>query len=444
MSNPLQGAARALRSPSDSESRELRVWTLGELLADPALTAPPVAIIPSLAYEGRVTLLSGREKSGKSTLVGQAVAALSAGTVFLDVPLTKRRTLWFALDEQKGDLVRRARDYEADPGQFLIADQRPESAARFAEVIRLHGADLVVVDTLSDLWAGFVRDEKDATQVGPFVRQYAQAVRDTGAGLILLHHLPKAPGASYRGSTALGSVVDILATLTPFRAPGSDEHDDETSQDDGRRVLFVRGRNIPTMTTRLSFDGERYSRGDAPLPLKRRILSLLSDAPMSANDVREALSKRKEEVLAQLRELRGDGLVEQESTRAPYVITSTGMRYLAGTDVGTDSMKTSTGVVSSGTLLELSGNQSGTYALGGQGESVPAGDSLSLSREPMGVWAVISKRNNRQVDTVAAATERDARAAAERRGHAYTTHTVTRTGHTANPQAHTTEAPHAS
>jgi RecA-family ATPase len=293
MNNPLSDAVTAPDTTADLRERYSHVRSLGELLADPSLTQLPTPIIPSFAYEGRVTLLSGREKSGKSTLVGQALSALSAGSAFLDNQLEKRRTLWLALDEPLGDLVRRAGEYGADPANFLISDERPESAHHLADLIRHCRADAVVVDTLSELWSVEVKNENDATEVGPFMRAYTRVARDTGAGLIFLHHLPKARGPLYRGSTALGAAVDILARLTHPRPPGTDADEDDGDYDDGRRVLVLKGRGGIAGTLALSFDGSHYSRGDAPLPLPHRVLSAVSQGAVSSTAVANRLGSER-------------------------------------------------------------------------------------------------------------------------------------------------------
>jgi len=60
--------------------------SLAEILADPDVIRPPVALVPRMAWTGRVTLLAAREKIGKSTLAGAAVAALSSGVRFMGEP----------------------------------------------------------------------------------------------------------------------------------------------------------------------------------------------------------------------------------------------------------------------------------------------------------------------------------------------------------------------
>ena len=86
-----------------SIARSLREW-----MVDPELLRPPRIILPHVAVEGRVTLLSGREKIGKSTFVGAVVAAASRGESVLGAPPNAPvSTLWYAIDEPASDAVRR-------------------------------------------------------------------------------------------------------------------------------------------------------------------------------------------------------------------------------------------------------------------------------------------------------------------------------------------------
>ena len=75
------------------------IRTLAEWLTDPGALEPPPMIIPYLALAGRVTLLAAKEKVGKSTFMGQCVAAFSQGAEFLGQPCGPGKVLWYALDE---------------------------------------------------------------------------------------------------------------------------------------------------------------------------------------------------------------------------------------------------------------------------------------------------------------------------------------------------------
>jgi AAA domain-containing protein len=136
------------------------VLRLADLLADPALLAPPAALLPRLAWAGRVTLLASAEKLGKSTLAGQAAAALVTGGRFLGEAVATSPVLWFALDEPLGDLVRRLAAYGARDEVFVC--QQPATADQLEQLIRTTAAQLVVVDTLLEYFAGTVQDPNQA------------------------------------------------------------------------------------------------------------------------------------------------------------------------------------------------------------------------------------------------------------------------------------------
>src|SRR3972149_31918 len=70
---------------------------LGELQQDPELLRVPERLIDLPVFRGCITLLSGREKVGKSTKINQEIAAASP---HLNV-------LWLAVDEWKGFTVQR-------------------------------------------------------------------------------------------------------------------------------------------------------------------------------------------------------------------------------------------------------------------------------------------------------------------------------------------------
>lgn len=288
--------------------------TLRELLENPLLLQPPPALLEGVAYEGRVTLLSAREKSGKSTLLTQAVAALSAGSNFLGGDLLPARALIYSIDEAVSDTVQRLYAYNADPDEVGLQTERP-SAADMREEIEGTGAKLVVVDTLAELWNGLIDSDRDAGHVGRFLRPFIEVARETGVALVLLHHTTKL-GEEYRGSVQLGASVDLVLTLsrprlrTTASSTAADWNDDDA--DDGRRVLRGTGRGGVKVDLRLAFDGERYRIGDAPMPLRSRLLALLAGGPASGNSLEERLGGRRETLLATLRDTHEAGLIEPQ------------------------------------------------------------------------------------------------------------------------------------
>ncbi|CAN5706008.1 hypothetical protein BH23GEM1_BH23GEM1_00530 [soil metagenome] len=295
-------------------------FTLRELYDKPELLAPSKAVIPSIAYEDRTTLLSSREKCGKSTLLGQACAAGSKGGEFFGQQLQPFRTLWYAIDEPVSDTVRRFQLYGADPDAITVQPERPTASEMRAE-IDAAGAGVAVIDALSRLWRGRLDSANNNDAVADFLWPYIEAAREAGVALVLLYHTSKA-GREYRGGIELGACVDLPITLRKQGQKQPADADDgfdadyaDDSRDDGRRLLVGRGRNVD-VKIRLAFDGERYALGDSPMPLRARILAELAHDPGSANALADMLNARKDRVLAEIRDLRAEGLVEQRGTGA--------------------------------------------------------------------------------------------------------------------------------
>ena len=101
--------------------------SLGDLLADPSLLVEPEILIPFLAVTNRTTLLSGREKSGKSTLTAQLVADATRGRDVLGMPIpVPRSVLWYSIDEPLGDIIhgnQTFRIHKASVNDALVCDK---------------------------------------------------------------------------------------------------------------------------------------------------------------------------------------------------------------------------------------------------------------------------------------------------------------------------------
>lgn len=257
-----------------SSARLLRDW-----LANPELLQLPEITIPYLAVEGRVTLLSGREKIGKSTLVGCAVAAASRGERVLSAPLIQSVScLWYALDEPVADTVRRFDNLGADVTRIAINDE-PRTASELLAALEIDlahfiGIDLVVVDTLSKLITMSGVEPNSAREVEPIIAGLADFFHRENVSAILNYHTGKG-GREYRGSTAIGANVDEVLTL---RKRGQAEEDDfdEDSSDDGRRLLVQDGRNLRGRVQLTCVDGVYQLYEDTNSP-RTRILDTLRD-----------------------------------------------------------------------------------------------------------------------------------------------------------------------
>ena len=313
--------------------RPLREWR-----AYPALWEPPTALVQDILYPGVVTMIAAREKMGKTSLVAQMAAALSVGGWFLGSQVPRVKVLWYAMDEPLGAALVRFDGLKAD-GDLLVTRERPELASDFRRALMVHRPDVVVWDSLGDLWEGKV-DSNSHDQTRAYLKPFIREARDINAAVVAIYH-SNASGTKYAGAVAIGAVVDAPLMLKP-RGVVTGE-DGEDLPDDGRRLLEGRTRygivRIP-----LGFASGLYQRGEDAPPLTRRVLQVLADEPQSLNALTATLGARKSTVGDVVREhVSGSRVIR---TGNHLTVTQAGLDFLAGT----------------------TGNHSGTDA---RGEAVP-------------------------------------------------------------------------
>jgi AAA domain len=193
---------------------------LGELLRRPELLTSPAPAIPHLAWPGLKTLLSGREKSGKSTFALAGAAAASSGSPFLGEEAVPKVVLWVT-EEPLGVVVRRAQAMKADPTRFIILTMEANPAEQLHHAVDQWRPQIVVIDTLYR-YAG-VEDENDAAVWLPVFARL-DALTRAGVAILLLVHATKASRrGEYRGSSAIGGHVDAILAMSAPNA-GSVRH----------------------------------------------------------------------------------------------------------------------------------------------------------------------------------------------------------------------------
>lgn len=174
---------------------------------------------------GAVTVLAGREKAGKSTLLWALIAAVLAGREFCGQPVVQTPVVVLS-EETDMALVQKFTRFGIGPDSALSV--RPRSGLtfrpRWEDAVALTGmetertgAGLVVVDTLS-WWANLPPEaENDAGAMTAALRPLL-TLSQRGPAVLVVHHLTKASG-ELRGSTAIGALADIIVTLS--RQPGA-------------------------------------------------------------------------------------------------------------------------------------------------------------------------------------------------------------------------------
>lgn len=213
----IQDVDRALRAPAGATPSPVR--SLREVLEDPAAQLRPVAVLPRLAWTGRVSLFAGREKDGKSTFASAAVAALSRGRSFLGQDTVTDRVLWIGLEEHVADTAARFQAFGANPDTVFLLTVLPTDLSEIHAAIRQHDPGVVVIDSLAALVERLVDDPTQSTEWTPIMTQLARIARETDVALALIHHARKSDGR-YRDSSAIGAGVDVI--LEAEQRPGED------------------------------------------------------------------------------------------------------------------------------------------------------------------------------------------------------------------------------
>jgi AAA domain len=193
-------------------------------------------LLHGIAARGVMTLLTGLWKAGKTTLLVHILVALADGRPFCGLETTPARVLVIS-EEPEAVWVRRRDEIGIADHVHLINRPfvgKPDITtweaflAHVADIVRHEHFDLVVLDSLPNLWP--VQDENDAAKVlAGLMPLYA--LTEAGAGVLALMHPKKGDagqGQATRGSGAIGGFMDVLMEMRRFKPE---------DRDDRRRVL---------------------------------------------------------------------------------------------------------------------------------------------------------------------------------------------------------------
>jgi hypothetical protein len=182
--------------------------------------AEPVWAWDGYLAPGALTLLAGRPKVGKSTLVFALIDALAHGKNFLG-RRTRSVGVLLLTEEREGTLAEEARRWELN-GSIHVLMRHQAQGCRWADAVaqavsycRDHDLGVLVVDTF-DKWTGLRGDaENNAGSVLEVLEPLQQAAA-AGLVVLLVAHQRKSfgeYGEAVRGSNALAGGVDVVVEL---------------------------------------------------------------------------------------------------------------------------------------------------------------------------------------------------------------------------------------
>jgi hypothetical protein len=259
-------AAKATASASVGMSRPIRARTLREVWADPDARTAPEAVIPRLAWRGRLTVYTALDKGGKSTLVAAGVAATTRGDNFLGEPTTRGTCMWAMLEEHVNDWAIRATRFGTDQDAVHVLEHPSDPAGAIrAEAERLRPA-VLVVDVLTRYAGDRVTESGSAAQWTAVMVGLQQIARELNVAVIVLHHARKSDGVA-RDSGEITARADVVL-------------EQKTLPEDGVQRFAVRGRwTLADFAVKLVGDRHELTAagtGESTLsPQRRKVLAAL-------------------------------------------------------------------------------------------------------------------------------------------------------------------------
>jgi hypothetical protein len=214
LENPLEGVA----FPESLRGRYSLPFTPLSLAVE-NVAATPEWLWDGLLAPGALTLMGGKPKDGKTTLMCGLIRALERGEPFLGLPTRKTRSLVLT-EERTATLAQKYERWGIDPYLLFRHDvgnaKWPDVVEESVRFCHEHGCGLLVVDTVAEfsLGAGDAENHPGAVleQLRPL--QHAAASR---LAVLAQHHLKKGNAEgwdAFRGSGAFQGAADILMRLT--------------------------------------------------------------------------------------------------------------------------------------------------------------------------------------------------------------------------------------
>jgi DNA-binding transcriptional ArsR family regulator len=214
-----------------------------------------------LLARGHVTDFYALWKSGKTTLVAALLKQMEHGGELAGRTVRPGKAL-VVTEEPRGKWLERREALNLADHVHIISrpfPKRPNHAewhaftSHITRLVTEHGYDLVVFDSLPNLWC--VHDENDASETVTALLPL-QAIATAGCAVLLLRHPRKSDGGQAtagRGSGAIAGFVDIIIEMRRY---------DPDQLQDTRRVLSVYSRYEPyEVVIRWNGDGEYETLG---------------------------------------------------------------------------------------------------------------------------------------------------------------------------------------
>lgn len=294
-------------------------------------TTPPADwVVEGMIPRGEITLLLGTGGTGKTLLAMQMATGLAAGASVLGRPVKQQKVMLFLCEDRAEELKRRQRSIDASlglqrgryKGHLRTVSRKFEDNALFTWDNRTNtftltplwhsmrndaaafGADLIVIDTLADVFGG---SEIDKQQVRKFLNVcLGKLVESTGGAVLLLGHPSQSGMASGDGTSGSRSWHDTVRSRFYFERATKDRKDSK--------------RKLTNMKSQYGQDGDQYL-----LEWRKGAFDLVMSStaqPVAQHGVRDMEVELELCVIDAVRLLQAGGVSSSSSPRAGNYLPS--------------------------------------------------------------------------------------------------------------------------
>ena len=182
-----------------------------DLAASPA---KPPTVLAGLAWRGRMSVLSGAPKAGKSTVLAQAIGCRLGGEAFAGETIVPSGPVALVTEEPLELLAQRLRVYgvgDAHKGAVYVASPA-YGVDRLVDALRRSEPEVVIIDSFAS-WAvaGGCESLSDPALMRR-VMDTLRTVADDGAGVLVVHHARRSDG-ELADSRDIAASVDMIVSF---------------------------------------------------------------------------------------------------------------------------------------------------------------------------------------------------------------------------------------
>lgn len=200
----------ASRAPEADEGWSPFVDVL-DLTASPA--KPPV-VLPGMAWSGRLSVLSGAPKAGKSTVLAQAIGCRLSGEAFAGESVAPRGPIALVTEEPLEMLAQRLRLYgvgDGHKGAVYVASPA-HGVERLVDAMHRSAPEVVIIDSFAS-WAvaGGCETLSDPAVMRRVMDTF-RGLSEEGVGVLVVHHARRSDG-ELADSRDIAASVDMITTF---------------------------------------------------------------------------------------------------------------------------------------------------------------------------------------------------------------------------------------